>query len=197
MAYTLVLMDDTRDWLTTHRAGIHAALLQKPDVVLEVVDHHGRGYCHQMRLIWELLRGHPTDHVLFWEADFRPASLIDVAAMVQLLDEHQYLAQVALLRQPWFHNEVEHGGLIEALEAQGQVFTDHDGFIEHRAFWTGNPSVFRRGLVDIYDWPDVEWSESQFGSALRSSGHSFAILGTDRVPHVEHRGERTEASHGY
>ncbi len=197
MDYTLVLMDDTRDWLSQHENIIMEALPTQPRNILRVVDTEQRGYTAQSRFVWEELRKLDTEYVLFWEADFRPITPVPLAGMEVVLRFDPDLAQVALLRQPWFANEVAAGGLIEALEAQGQTFYTEQNYIKHRSGWTCNPCLFERKLADKYEWPDTAWSESRFGRILREDGFSFAYYGTARTPMVEHVGVRTEVSHGY
>lgn len=200
MTYVLVLMDDHRDWLSVHMDAIRAALPEPPTHTLHVVDADHRGYTRQMVDTWRTLTRCECEHALFWEADFRPLTTTPLDDMRRLLAAHPDLAQVALLRQPWFANEITHGGVIEALEAQGVDFADQDDpvpHIRHRAGWTGNPSLFPRALVDEHPWPFTPWSESAYGQSLVAAGYSFAYLGTDRAPMVEHCGVRTEASGGY
>ena len=98
-----------------------------------------------MQCVFETARASAADTVWFHEDDFVLSQDVDLAELNRVLAERDYLTQVALLRQPWFANEKSAGGLIEALEAQGQRFTETtDGestWIEHRACFTGNPSL--------------------------------------------------------
>lgn len=198
MGYALVLMDDTRDWLTPHRDQILAAIPKPPDITIEHVDTEHRGFTEQMLALWEQLRGVDVDHVLLWEADFLPTGPVPLDQMVDAMDADIDLAQVALVRQPWFANEHQAGGLLASLEAEGCRFTERDGYLEHTAGWTNNPCIFPRRLIDQHDWPDSAWSEAQFGRRLVRAGWHFAYYGhRDDDPRVIHHGVRTEASHGY
>lgn len=198
MTYTLVLMDDHRDWIATNRGSVLDCLDQLPDEIMEHVDTDGAGFTTQMHRLWERLRWAATDHVLLWEADFTPATTIPTRDMRRIVDADEQLAQVALVRQPWFTNEHKVGGLLASLEVQGHTFTQHEGWLEHTAGWTNNPCIFRRELVDRFAWPDGDWSEARFGRVLRAAGFRFGYLGQRNDPPVVlHEGVRTEASHGY
>jgi hypothetical protein len=157
------------------------------------------GYWKAMRRVWDVARDLDTDKIVFWEEDFIVHTDVDVEALADVLDSHPYLTQIALLRQPWFGNEVEVGGLIEALEAQGQTFTertdDKHVWVEHRATFTGNPCVIPRRTFER-EWPEGDWSESRFGRLLfADEGARGAYWGrrTD-PPLVEHIGHHRVGS---
>lgn len=152
------------------------------------------GYWKAMRRVWDVARSLDTDKVVFWEEDFVLTEDVDVEELAGVLDAHPYLTQIALLRQPWFANEHEHGGLIGALQAQGQVFTEcTDGthwWIEHRACFTGNPCLIPRSTF-ARDWPEGDWSESRFGKALFADGRARGaywgrLTDPPRVEHIGH-----------
>ncbi|MGE3795097.1 MAG: hypothetical protein AB7I38_14380 [Dehalococcoidia bacterium] len=199
MTYALVLMDDHRDYLANHRAQILDALSHEPpDLVIEHIDTAQRGFTAQMRTLWDHLRSIDTHRVLLWEADFLPAMPVPVGPMTYALVRDPDLAQVALVRQPWWPNEHKAGGLLAALEQQGTTFTERRCVLEHTAGWTNNPCMFPRAIVDQHDWPDSAWSEAQYGRQLAAAGKHFAYYGArDDGPRVIHHGVRTEASHGY
>lgn len=155
------------------------------------------GYWQAMQQVWRYAR-YLLDHLgvgaaFFLEEDFTFNEDVDVEALAGVLDAHPYLTQIALLRQPWFGNEVKAGGLIEALEAQGQTFTERtDGthtWVEHRACFTGNPSVIPRRTFER-DWPEGDWSESRFGRELFRDGRARGAYWGRRTdpPRVEHIG---------
>lgn len=155
------------------------------------------GYWQAMRMVWSMARHQmsffDTDAALFLEDDFIFNEDVDLACLDRVLDEQKHLTQIALLRQPWWPNEHEHGGLIPALEAQGQVFTEQtDGkhwWIEHRACFTGNPSLIPRRTFER-DWPEGAWSESRFGRLLFAAPDARGAYWGRRSdpPRVEHIG---------
>jgi hypothetical protein len=159
-----VIVDDSGD--PAYRAWLAE---QFPDAHVTAVAPQPAGYWQAMRAVWSIARASGADAVFFLEDDFTFHADVDLSCLARVLDEQPHLTQIALRRQAWFANEVEHGGLIEALEAQGQTFTERtDGthrWIEHRACFTGNPSLIPAATF-TWDWPSGAWSESQFGRAL-------------------------------
>lgn len=187
----VTIVDDSGD--AAHRDWLRRTVAADLDASVVPVAARPAGYPAAMRRVWALAGGH--DMVAFWEEDFLLAEDLDLADLAGVLAEHSYLTQIALLRGPWFGNEHAHGGLIEALEAQGQTFQEvADGaghtWIEHRACFTGNPSVIPRRTF-AHPWPSGDWSESRFGRELfgadpRARG---AYWGTrSDPPRVEHIG---------
>lgn len=142
------------------------------------------GYGHAMEAATAAMHG---SHAAFWEEDFLALEPINLTHIADVLTERPHLAQVALLRQPWFANEVTHGGVIEALEAEGARFTIRDGLLEHDAFFTGNPAVWSRAAFET-GWPRGSWSENRKRDELRHRGYRFGMIPGVKVQHV---GERT------
>ena len=157
----------------------------------------GVGYWRAMQAVWEQARrffGHDlTESTFLLEDDFVFHEDIDLTCLDRVLNEQKHLTQIALLRQPWFANEIQHGGLVEALEAQGQTFTERtDGrhhWIEHRACFTGNPCLVPARTV-AHDWPEGAWSESRFGRLLFANPLARGAYWGRRSdpPRVEHIG---------
>ncbi|MEU6725491.1 hypothetical protein ABZ917_17430 [Nonomuraea wenchangensis] len=157
------------------------------------------GYWRAMRRVWQAAVG--CRRVVFWEEDFVLNRPLDAADLAAVMDEHPHLTQVALLRQPWFGNEHAHGGLIGALEAQGNHFQQRtDGtrsWIEHQACFTGNPSLIPERTLRR-PWPEGDWSESRFGRELFADPKARgAYWGRrDDSPLVTHIGHE-RAGHDY
>ncbi|MEU0937601.1 hypothetical protein [Embleya sp. NPDC005971] len=158
----VTIVDDTGD--ADHRAWLSDTFTAD---VVPVDPDAPAGYWRAMRTVWGIAAGERA--IAFWEDDFVLETHVDLDALTAVLDTHPYLTQIALLRQPWFGNERTAGGLIEALEAQGNEFVERiDGeraWIEHRACFTGNPSVIPAATL-AHPWPDGAWSESRFGRDL-------------------------------
>lgn len=184
------MYDDSGD--AEHRAWLAE---QFPD--FQVIHHpDGRqGFGGAIREVWETLRAESgAEYIFHLEDDFvfnRPVPLED---MIEILDENHQLAQVALRRQAWNTAEKAAGGVIETnpdayIERSGHFVS----FLEHDLFFTTNPSLYRRSLIEQHDWPTGEKSEGRFTAQLREARRTFAYLGerTDR-PWVHHIGdERT------
>ena len=175
----LVVVDDSGD--EDHRLSMAA---RYPDVEIVPVAPDAAGYGVAMQTALDAMTG---DHSVLWEEDFRALCPIDLTACAGMLDSDASIAQVALLRGPWFGNEHEHGGVIEAREAQGAVFHRDRDLIRHVDHFTCNPSVLPRHVF-TRPWPQQAWSESAFGRQLVRDGYGFAYL--NRGVLVEHVGVR-------
>lgn len=163
--------------------------------VLHLVD--GGSYWKAMKAVWgharHLLPHLDADAIFFLEEDFLFSNDIDLNDLAGVLAEQRHLTQLALVRQPWWSNEHEYGGLIPALEAQGQRFEEFtDGkhhWIEHRAGFTGNPCMIPARTF-AHDWPEGAWSESGFGQLLFADPLARGAYWGRRSdpPRVEHIG---------
>jgi len=95
----------------------------------------------------------------------------DLAGIMDLMQDFHDLSQLSFMRQPWYPNEIEHGGVVEALEADNpdaafrQRYHNDTPWVIHRAYWTCNPSVFP-SWVAKRNWPAPPWSEAWFSKAL-------------------------------
>ncbi len=132
---------------------------------------------------------------IFWlEDDFTFEEPVDLSAMQGLIERHD-LAQLSLMRQPWYEPELEAGGVIAM---NPDAFIQRDGYVEHAAYWTMNPMLTTRSLLAEHRWPQGRRSELRFGHSVFSDPRTRAgILGAiDDPPRVEHIGlER--AGRGY
>ena len=164
------------------------------------------GFGGAIRRAWQWLADHTdTQYVAHIEDDFIFERRVDLRAMAEVLDSHPYLAQLALRRQPWNDAEIEAGGVVET---NPKAYTERgEGrihWLEHRLFWTTNPSLFRRPLLDV-GWPEGEHSEGQFTHQLLGAGFDdipgdklrFGYWGRrDSPPAVTHIGT-TRVGQGY
>jgi hypothetical protein len=184
----MVIVDDSgdtayREWLVT----------EFPDALVTAVGEHAAGYWRAMRCVWRIARDSGAPAIWFHEDDFVLLDDVDLTELAGILAERRHLTQIALLRGPWWPNEHEHGGLIPALEAQGQTFTEHnDGehwWIEHRACFTANPTLIPWRTFE-HDWPSGAWSESRFGRELFADPDARGAYWGRRSdpPRVEHIG---------
>ena len=189
----VTVVDDSGD--ENHRAWLRETVAPILDASVVPVASGRAGYPAAMQRVWALARAHES--VAFWEEDFVLTEDVDLSELAAVLTDRPYLTQMALIRQPWFGNEIAHGGMIEALEAQGQHFTEvsdahgHD-WIEHRAVFTGNPSLIPARTL-AHDWPSGDWSESRFGRALFGSDPRLRGAYWGRrsdLPRVEHIGHQ-------
>lgn len=162
-----------------------------------IVHPEGRqGFGGAIRYAWQFLtRWSRADKIFHLEDDFTFNHPVNLSPMAVLLDRNPHLAQVALRRQPWNDAERAAGGIVELHPDDFQDCHDFEldlRWLEHRRFFTTNPCLYRRALIER-GWPDGPESEGRFGLDLVASGASFAYMGarTDPPP-VHHIGtERT------
>jgi len=107
------------------------------------------------------------------EQDFRFIRPIDLTSMAAVLEERPYLAEIALLRQPWNSEEKRAGGIVEMHPDWYVDMSDKQGrhWLEHRSFTT-NPCLFRRSLLTV-PWPDSRpwaYSEGIFSHTIHEQG---------------------------
>lgn len=107
-----------------------------------------------------------VDHVWWHEDDFLLSRQVDVGAMRRVLDDRGYLAQIALLRQPWNQAERTAGGIIEQHPEDYRLVVDGEtAWREHRRFVTTNPALWPRWAFER-SWPTGAESEGRFGIQL-------------------------------
>lgn len=155
------------------------------------------GYTGSRRALWTYLsRRAKGDYIFSTEDDFVYDQPVDLAAMAGILRSDPDLAQLALLRDAYYQAERDKGGILGWDRASfRQVGQNGDARLEHRLFFTANPSLFRKTLTHR-PWPTGPSSERLFGDALvRGSATRFAFLGTG-TPAVRHIGA-VRAGGGY
>ena len=150
-----------------------------------------QGFCNAVAECWKQAQLPGVDYVFHLEDDFKFLEDVDLAQLAAPLEADPLLAQMALCRQPVNAAEIAAGGLTASRPGE---FAAREGWLEHRSYWTTNPSLFRRELSLSQVWPTEPQCEGLFGIQLREHGYSFGLWGDGR-PMVEHVGERS--GHGY
>lgn len=163
----------------------------------ELIYHpEGRqGFGGAIRCAWSHLASGSEQYVLHNEDDFTYNQPVDLAAMMSTLDDHRHLIQLALRRQPWNEHERQAGGIVEQHPtAYTDCFGEHGAWLEHRLFFTTNPSLYRRSLC-WSTWPEGADSEGHFTHQIlqadpdarfgfwgaRDSGEAVEHIGHERV----------------
>lgn len=141
-----------------------------------------------------------ADYIFHLEDDFTFNQFIDVSTLAGILGRNPHLAQIALRRQPWNEQERAAGGVVEQYPDAYKDCEDEFGnkWLEHRLFFTSNPSLYRRQLIVEHEWPDVQHSEGIFThTLLKDPDVRFAFYGARSTPPlVEHIGV-TRVGSGY
>lgn len=129
------------------------------------------GFGGAIQNAWAWLLEHTAAaHVFHLEDDFLITRTVDLSLMVDTLAAHPHLQQLALLRGPVNPEERAAGGIIEQhpLDYVGVTWPHAGrplGWREHRRFFTTNPSLYRRELMQR-GWPTGPESEGHFGLQL-------------------------------
>lgn len=119
---------------------------------------------------WEQLQNYNNEWVFHLEDDFIIQELIPLSEITTIMDRNPHIVQMALRRQPWNDSEKAAGGIIEQdpdsyVERDNGLYT----WLEHRKFFTTNPSLYRKSLTEEYSWPVGVNSEGKFGIELFSN----------------------------
>jgi hypothetical protein len=155
------------------------------------------GFGGSMAAMWQYLdKRCSTEFVFLAEDDFVYDRPVDLVPMIDTLRTEQHLSQIALLRGPAYPKEIAAGGVIEqAPEKYTAIHANGHARIEHREYWTTNPSLFRRSLV-LRPWPTAPSSERLFTAMLNQDpDHRAAYWGAGDA-WIRHIGE-VRAGTGY
>lgn len=155
--------------------------------------HHSsrRGFCKAIQTAWHNIPA-GTDFVLHLEDDFLFNRDLNLDDVVSVLKHYPKLSQMALRRQPWNDKEKEAGGILEAVGHENFIDCIDLGhyWMEHRNFFTTNPSVYPVGISKL-GWPDAPACEGVFSAKLRELDYVSGFWGRrEDGPWVEHIGER-------
>lgn len=144
-----------------------------PEFTIVAVGKDRCGYAEAMRKVFEMVVYMGQPYNLHIEDDFKLKVPPNIESVCSVLDAWPQVSQMSFMRQPWYSNEIEYGGVVEALEAQGtrvfqQKATNGLPWVRHNAFWTANPNVFPQWVAHR-EWPDAPWCEMKFSQALRET----------------------------
>lgn len=158
------------------------------------------GYTGSMRAMWTYLETRcSAPYVFRAEDDFIYDRDVDLAPMMDTLDENPHLRQLVLLRGPYYPREIAAGSILaEKPDAYELRNSRPHPFVEHREYFSANPSLFRRSLVKT-PWPSAPSSERVYTEVLnRDPASRFAYWGDGSEPWITHIGaERSPAAAGY
>lgn len=156
------------------------------------------GFGGAIQNAWEHLVAKSSARFVFHlEDDFTFNRPFDLHAMADILERRPELAQMALRRQAWNEAEIAAGGVVESNpDAYNERSERSQTWLEHRLFFTTNPSLYRFDLMRR-GWPNGRQSEGVFTHKLLDDDYSFGYWGhkTDE-PWVTHTGTE-RAGTGY
>lgn len=116
---------------------------------------------------WNQLQNDNNDWVFHLEDDFVMSNLVPLSEMITVMNRNPHIVQMALRRQPWNEVEKAAGGIVEADPDSYEEKTNGiHTWLEHRKFFTTNPSLYRKSLTVEHPWPVGLNSEGKFGIEL-------------------------------
>lgn len=148
------------------------------------------GYTKSMGLMWQYLTNRCDSRWVFLaEDDFTYDVPVNLDKMAGILERQPYLRQLALLRHPYYPRELEAGSIIaEHPDSYLAASDGDDEWLEHRLYFTANPSLFERSLCEREPWPgSVSSSERVYTDRLnRDPASRMAYLGhgEEMVTHI-------------
>jgi hypothetical protein len=195
----LLLISDGRDEYRERTIASAQDALPTFDHFIEVKDpDHKLGFSGAIQEGWQRVRATDADYCFHLEADFTFNEQVPLDRMIEVLEEQDHLAQMALKRQPWNEVEKAAGGYVEADPDSFVQRTAHgDVWTEHRKFFTTNPCVYSTALC-AQGWPQVKHSEGIFTHRLLEDPDvGFGLWGAKfDPPRVEHIGTERQGN-GY
>jgi hypothetical protein len=164
------------------------------DAMVHVDDTaHRLGFAGAVADGWRRALATGARWVLHVEQDFTFDRPVPLAAMIDVLDTHPYLVQMALLRHPINRAERRAGGIIGQHPGsyRREGWQGHQ-WLEHRRGFYTNPCVIPRWVLER-GWPAPPDSERRMGDDLfAESPDLHAAYWGDGTPWVTHIGhERT------
>jgi hypothetical protein len=154
-----------------------------------------------LSFLWtETTRAPAPTWVFHLEDDFGFDRPVDLVELMAVMEHRHYLVQMALVRQAWSIEERKAGGVVSAHRDEYQrrqvaLYPRGESspprlveWLEHRLFFTTNPSLYRRSLC-AEGWPEEPNSEGLFWHRYREA-HPDAVCGYwgDSTPWVTHIG---------
>lgn len=152
------------------------------------------GYDAGMQKIFSTVKELKYSYCFHIEDDFILRKSFNIQDLKTILKLNKNMSQVSLMRGPWFHNEVQHGGVVNAIKASNKnakfLNKNKNGlrWVQHQAYWTCNPNLFPSWIIDI-EWPSGNWSESRFSKKIFDKGKVAGIFENENSwPFIEHIG---------
>lgn len=190
MSLALVVVSDGRhDYYERTMASAAEMLPDAFDHTITIDDSdHKLGFAGAVQAGFDAVLSTDAKYAFWLEADFTFNRPIPLGAMTEVLDAHEYLVQMALLRQPWNDAERKAGGIVQQHPDEYEpVGWGAYRWLEHRRFVTTNPSVWPRWVLER-GWPQRDQSEGHFGVDLFASHPAlraaFWGAGDEWVEHI-------------
>ena len=137
-----------------------------------------RGFGGAIENAWKNLRARSrVEFVFHLEDDFTFNRPVPLLQMMETLEDHPTISQMALRRQPWNDTERRAGGVVECHpDSYLEIVEGREKWLAHSLFFTTNPCLYRRRLMHR-EWPTGPSSEVRFTVRLRGDGQDFGYWG--------------------
>ena len=167
------------------------------------------GFAEAIRFGWAHASTLDVTHIFHLEDDFTFNTPFNLGPLIDILDRYPYLAQLAFQRQPVNAGERAAGGVAQQQPDEYEQQVDPAtglAWLEHRVFWTTNPSLYSSRVPATVEWPSGEHSEGMFSHRIFNDGVNdvpgdavrCGYLGTLYTPPaVIHIGDERGLGHGY
>lgn len=151
------------------------------------------GFCKATGACFAAAAESPYDWWFHLEDDFEFLRALDLRDLAHVLSLEPNVVQMALMRDAVNDLEKAAGGLYESRrdEFAPRGIASANAWLEHRSYFTTNPSLLRTDIARRYGWPDEDHCEGVYGIKLRElrPHTTFGAWGTG-TPWVRHIGER-------
>ena len=124
------------------------------------------GQCGAMSVLWQAARDSSLDWTFHLEDDQVIVRPVDLNKLRLVLETHEHIKQMTLMRAPW-GAEIEHGGYIPS--APGWYHRHHAGaseWIETTRNWAFAPALMHTKLASEFDFPEIQ-AETAIGPVIR------------------------------
>lgn len=150
------------------------------------------GFAKAIISAWQKLKEDSNEWVFHLEDDFLFMDDVCVDSIIDVIKHKDYIKEMVLLRQPTGSRHIIKGGIIASHPERYEDKTDGvNNWVEHRVGFSFNPCVYNKSLIYEYPWPDMVYSEREYGRMLfKDPNAKCAYWGksTDK-PRVMHIGE--------
>jgi hypothetical protein len=155
----------------------------------KVIPLEGVGCYKAMEVVRQQMSSSP--YSCFWEEDCIPIkeiNLMDFA--IELSHSGPHMVQLAFGRQPTYPEEIKAGSVAKFLmpdAIEWDMISGPYNYVKQDTVFTGNPSVWGPGAVDVGPWPQCDGHEAVRTAQLVERGDYFGYTVEQLIEHVGER----------
>lgn len=126
-----------------------------------------QGFGGAIHSAWNHIKSFDFNYIFHLEDDFIFNREVPLDDMIHVMEKYPNVYQMALKRQAWSPDEIRAGGFMELWPNE---FLQHDNWISHRLFFTSNPNIYRKSLIENRSYPNqIEGAERHFSLDVMNS----------------------------